>query len=332
MKSLLADLLEGKNLDRDSARLLFERLADPKVDPVPKGAALTLLRQRGETAEELTGMVLGMLDATVAVEGLPVGLVDTCGTGGDQAGTVNISTAVALVVAGAGLPVAKHGNRSISSKCGSADLLEQLDVPIDLDAAGVSRSIERNNFAFLFAPHFHPAMKQIMPVRLALGFPTLFNLVGPLTNPARPDFQLIGVRDRSLLKRLGRVVQLRGGRALLVHGADGLDEATCHGPFLSVDTHDPDLTVRERSAEEFGLPPCRLEDLRGGAPEQNAQAIRDLLEGQTGPVRDTVVLNAAMLLVLAGKAATEHEAAELAAKAIDSGKAARVAAGAAEKG
>lgn len=332
MKQILEDLLTGRSLSRLQTRHLFDRLADPDEDPVRKGAVLALLGSRGETGEELSGIVDGMIEAAESIPDLPKGIVDTCGTGGDMVGTVNISTAVAFVCAGAGLPVAKHGNRSISSQCGSADVLEQFGIPIGLGARGVADSLSRNNFAFLFAPHFHTAMKAIMPVRQALGIPTLFNLVGPLTNPAKPDFQLIGVRTRSLLRRLGQVVQLRGGRVLLVHGADGLDEATCHGPFLTVDSEDPDLVIRERSAGDFGLRSCRLEQLLGGSPEINTGIIRRLLDGEIGPVRDTVILNSALLIKLAGKAATDHEAVSIATDAIDSGRAAGVAAGAAKEG
>jgi anthranilate phosphoribosyltransferase len=286
---------------------------------------LVALRMKGETVDEIVGFARAMRAAAAKVElnGMdPAALVDTCGTGGDGLHSFNISTASAFVVAGAGAAVAKHGNRSISSRCGSADVLEALGARVTLQPAQVARSIEAVGIGFLFAPLIHPAMKHAQPARAELKMRTVFNLLGPLTNPAGAGSQVVGVFDRDLVPLLADALARLGvRRAFVVHGDDGLDEITTTGPTTAREVAGGKVIEHRFKPEDFGIEPARPGDLSGGDAEACAQILRSVLEGEKGPRRDIVVVNAAAALVAAGRAAGFREGAALAAESIDSGRA-----------
>ncbi|MBX3459490.1 MAG: anthranilate phosphoribosyltransferase [Planctomycetes bacterium] len=314
----LERLASNQHLDAESAQALLGQLLDASTPEPLIAGILTALRTKGESGEELLGITRALLDVAAPVVGVPAGAIDTCGTGGDGAQTFNISTAAALVVTACSVPVVKHGNRSVTSRSGSADVIEALGLPFAKPAEPLADA----RFAFLFAPQFHPALKRIGPVRKALGIRTVFNLVGPLANPARPDFQLMGVASRERLPDVARALQGLGRkRAFVVHGEPGLDEATPAGRFTVVDVRPDTITAADFTAADFGLAACGVSDLRGGDATENAAIIQQVFNGNTGPRRDVVVLNAALALLLAGKAATPAQAAALAANAIDSGAA-----------
>lgn len=286
------------------------------------GGFLMALRTKGETVDELEGLARTMLAFANPVEhSLPL-VVDTCGTGGDRSGTFNISTVSAIVVAAAGVPVAKHGNRAASSHCGSADLLEALGVKIDLDAEGVTRCLADAGIAFMFAPAFHPAMAHAMPVRRDLRVATAFNFLGPLTNPARPGAQVVGVSDERMLPLMAEVLARRGSRAKLFRGEDGLDELTTTGLSTVFDVRDGDVRERHLDPADLGLAPASAEDLKGGDAAESAAIARDILAGAKGPRRDVVLLNAGAALEVASAAATLQDGMGAAAAAIDDGRAA----------
>ncbi|MEZ5992061.1 MAG: anthranilate phosphoribosyltransferase [Planctomycetota bacterium] len=316
---LLELLASGQDLDATQAHALMAYLLDESTPEALIAGTLAALRTKGEAGEELLGITRALLGVARTLSDVPEGAVDTCGTGGDGSGTFNISTAAALLVASLGVPVMKHGNRSVTSRSGSADVIEALGVPFTEPEASVGK------FAFLFAPQFHPALKHIGPIRRALGIRTVFNLVGPLANPARPDFQLVGVAVRERLPDVARALQGLGRkRAFVVHGEPGLDEATPVDRFTVVDVQSDSITAADFTAADFGIAPCELSDLQGGSADDNARIIENVLTGQTGPKRDVVVLNAALTLLLIGKAKSPVQAAEFAADAIDSGATARL--------
>ena len=293
--SLLAALLRGDHLSSaDTAWVMGEVMAGDATPAQVAGFAVAL-RAKGETADEVAGLVEVMLAEAAEVE--VVGrVVDTCGTGGDRSNTVNLSTMAALVVAGAGVPVVKHGNRAASSACGSADLLEALGVVVDLPPAAVGPCVSRAGIAFCFAPVFHPGMRHAAVARRDLGVPTVFNVLGPLTNPARPAAQAVGVSDRRLAPVMAGVLAARGTSALVFRGDDGLDELTTTGP--STVWVVADGTVHEEAFDPaaLGIPPAALAQLRGADAGYNADVARALLAGEPGPVRDAVLLNAAAAL------------------------------------
>ena len=311
---LLEQLTSGTHLDAESAQALMAALLDESTpEPVIAGV-LAALRTKGESGEELLGITRALLEAARPLTGIPAGAVDTCGTGGDGAGTFNISTAAALLVASLGVPVMKHGNRSVTSRSGSADVIEALGIPFTEPESATGK------FAFLFAPHFHPALKRFGPIRRALGIRTVFNLVGPLANPARPDFQLVGVATRERLPDIARALQGLGRkRAFVVHGEPWLDEATPAGRFTVIDVQPDAITAADYTAADFGLEVCDLDDLKGGDANQNACIIEAVFAGEAGPKRDVVILNAALTLLLLGRARTPLESAELAGSALDDG-------------
>lgn len=313
----LEHLANGNHLTVEAAEALARMMLDESTPDAQIAGVLVALRTKGETGEELLGITRALLAVAGKVTGIPAGAVDTCGTGGDNAGTFNISTAAALLVAACGVPVVKHGNRSITSRSGSADVIEALGLAFTQPGAFLDP-----RFSFLFAPHFHTALKRIGPVRKALGIRTVFNLVGPLANPAQPEFQLVGVAARERLADVARALQGLGRkRAFVVHGEPGLDEATPAGRFTVIDVRPESITALDYTAADFGLPPCSLVDLRGGEAAENALTIESILDGEPGPCRDTVVLNAALALLLTGRANIAVEAAQLAADALDSGEA-----------
>ncbi|MFC1548118.1 anthranilate phosphoribosyltransferase, partial [Candidatus Neomarinimicrobiota bacterium] len=280
---------------------------------------------KGETASEIAGFAQAMREKMIKVP-LGTDAIDLCGTGGDAKGTFNISTIASFVVAGAGVPVAKHGNRSITSSCGSADLLAALGVDIHLPPEKVAKAIEKVGLGFMFAPSLHPAMKHVMPARKALGIRTIFNILGPLTNPAGTNRQLLGIFDGTLTETMAKVLKKLGSReAMLVHGEDGLDELTTTSS--SKVSHLLRTGVIKSSIlnpRSLGLPMATLEDLKGGTAEENATIAIDILQGESGPKRDVVVLNAAAGLVVGGAATDLKDGIQLAGESIDSGRARKV--------
>jgi anthranilate phosphoribosyltransferase len=317
---ILTRLVARETLTADEAADAMHAIMSGDATPGQIGGFLMALRTKGETADELEGFARTALGFANPVRpAVPV--VDTCGTGGDRSGTFNISTVAALVVAGAGVAVAKHGNRAASSHCGSADLLEALGVKIDLDAAGVERCLAEAGIGFMFAPVFHPAAGNATPVRRELRVPTVFNFLGPLTNPARPHAQVVGVSDARMLPLMAEVLARRGVRAKLFRGEDGLDELTTTGLSTVYDVRDGQVREGHLDPSELGLARARPEDLQGGDAAASAAIARSILAGETGPRRDVVLLNAGAALEIAGAAATLPEGMARAAEAIDAGAA-----------
>jgi len=321
LKPLIAALADGATLSQAQAEEAFEIIMSGGATASQMGGFLMALRVRGETVDEITGAARVMRAKVLPVKA-PAGAIDTCGTGGDAQGTYNISTAAALVVAGAGVPVAKHGNRALSSKSGSADVLSALGVNLDCDMALVERALLHNNIGFLMAPRHHAAMKHVGPTRVELGTRTIFNLLGPLSNPAGAARQLIGVYHRQWVRPVAEVLaQLGSERAWVVHGSDGLDEITTTGATYVAELKGGRVTTFDILPEDVGLKRAMPADLKGGDPETNARAIRELLDGKAGAYRDIVVLNAGAALLVAGKAADLKAAIAIASATIDQGKA-----------
>ncbi len=326
---VLGRLWSGGDLSRGEAALTLSEILAGRANASQIASFLTALRIKGETVEEMSGLVSAMFDAA---EPLVVGgdLIDTCGTGGDKTGTINVSTLAALVVAGAGSRVCKHGNRAASSAAGSADVLEALGVAIDLDSAGVARCIEEAGMGFCFAQRFHPAMRHVGPVRKDLGVATVFNFMGPLANPARARYQVVGVSDPGMAERMIAVLGANGcKRAMVVYGHDGLDElsTTSTSTVLDLvpgDGAGVDVRTYEVDPSSLGLKKVELRDLRGGDARVNADLACRVLDGDRGPHREVVALNAAAALMVGGKAADLPEGLALAAAAIDDGSAAEV--------
>jgi anthranilate phosphoribosyltransferase len=321
MRSALERLVAGADLDHATARRVMDTIMDGSATSAQIGALLAALRAKGETAEEITGMVESMRDHATPVT-LPMDAVDTCGTGGDGAQTFNISSAAALVTAGAGCPVAKHGNRAASSRCGSADVFEALGVVISLPPEGVLRCIEDAGIGFFFAPAYHPALRHAAQARRELGIRTVFNVLGPLANPARVRHQALGVGDAALAPIMAEVLRQLGlHRALVFTGPDGLDELGIAGPSQCYDVTPGGVREFALDPRELGFEPAPLSALRGGDAPDNAARVCAILEGELGPARDVVVLNAAAAIVAAGAASDFPEAAERARESIDSGRA-----------
>ena len=326
-------LVDHRDLTRIEAAAAMEAIMSGAATNAQIAAFLTALRMKGETVEELIGFAQVMRqkavhvrtrgEETAALTGTDREmLIDTCGTGGDAAGTFNVSTATAFVVAGAGLRVAKHGNRSVSSLCGSADVVETLGINLDLTPAKVARCIDEVGIGFLYAPLLHTAMKHVMAARREMGIRTVFNMLGPLTNPAAANAQVIGVYAAALTEPLARVLaELGTVRAFVVHGADGLDEISNTGDSRVSEVREGVVRTVTLRPEDFGLARASIADLQGGDREQNAQIIRGILDGEAGPKRDIVLMNAAAALVAGGRARDLKEGAGLAAKSIDSGAA-----------
>jgi anthranilate phosphoribosyltransferase len=321
-KPLLAKLVDGRVLSDTEAHAFFAACLRGEPTPAQVAAAVTALRIRGETVGEIAAFAAAMREAALTLEH-PYEAIDTCGTGGDGQHTYNISTAAALVLAGAGLKVAKHGNRALSSKSGSSDVLAALGVNLAATPAQQRRALDQAGIAFLFAPAYHGAMRHVGPVRAELGFRTVFNLLGPLSNPAGARRQVMGVYDPRLLEPLAEVLgRLGAKRAWTVHG-QGLDELTTTGPTEVAEWKDGAVRRFTVAPEDAGLPRADIAAIRGGDAEENAAALRALLAGQTGAYRDVVLLNAAAALVVSDKAADLAEGAAQAATVIDEGRAAR---------
>lgn len=317
----LSRLSDHEALGPDESAEAMRRIMAGEASPGQIGGLLMALRTKGETADEVEGLARTMLELANPVRpSVPV--VDVVGTGGDRSGTFNISTVAAIVVAGAGVAVAKHGNRAASSHCGSADVLEALGVRIDLDASGVERCLADAGIAFLFAPVFHPAMAHAGPVRRELRVPTVFNFLGPLTNPARPFAQAVGCSDGSMLPLMAEVLARRGTRAVLFRGDDGLDELSTTGPSTVFEVRDGRATEGRIDPADLGFDRAAVDELRGGDADASAAIVRGVLAGESGPRRDVVLLNAAAALEIAGRAQSLAEGIGLAAESIDSGSAA----------
>jgi anthranilate phosphoribosyltransferase len=319
-KPLLAKLADGATLTDDDAERFFAAALRGEPTPAQVAAAVTAMRMRGETVGEITACARAMRRAAITLRH-PYQVIDVCGTGGDGSHTFNISTAVALVAAGAGLKVAKHGNRAISSRSGGADVLTALGVNIAANLEQQRRALEDAGVCFLFAPAHHGAMRHVLPIRQELGFRTVFNLLGPLSNPAGAQRQLLGVYDSRWVEPVARVLGALGTeRAWVVHG-EGLDEMTTTGTTRVAEWRDGGVRLFNITPEAVGLPRAALADLTGGDPAANAEALRALLAGEAGAYRDIVLLNAAAALLVADRVETLREGVDLAAAAIDAGRA-----------
>lgn len=323
IQEYIGQVAEGESLSQSEAReastLVFE-----EATPAQIGGLLTGLRAKGETEAEIAGLAEGMraVARTISPDRTPI--VDTCGTGGDGYDTINVSTAAAIVVSGAGVPVAKHGNYSVSSSSGSADVLDAVGVEIDADPAAVQRAIERDGIGFMLAPVFHPAMKAVIGPRRELGMRTVFNILGPLTNPAGADAQVIGVYDAALVPVMAdALAKMEVQRALVVHGA-GLDEIALHGESIVAEVSGSTTTEYTISPSEMGLDAAPVEAIEGGSPTENAEALRDIVAGRaSGAPRDIVLANAGAAIYVAGETESIREGVELARESLTSGAAAR---------
>ena len=320
-KGLIAKVASGASLSRDEAAHAFDQMMSGEATPSQMGGLLMALRVRGETVDEITGAVPAMRAKMLKVSA-PPGAIDVVGTGGDASGSFNISTCAAFIVAGAGVPVAKHGNRALSSRSGAADVLAALGVKIELGAAQVGDCIDKAGIGFMFAPAHHPAMKNVGPTRVELGTRTIFNLLGPLSNPAGVKRQMIGVFARHWIEPMAQVLRNLGSECVWVaHGSDGLDEITTSGPTSIAALENGQIRVFELAPEDVGLKKAGPEALRGGDAETNATALMAVLQGTKGPFRDVAILNAAAALAVAGKANDLKDGVAMAAKSIDSGAA-----------
>jgi anthranilate phosphoribosyltransferase len=325
LRAALARLVEGSSLAEGDAHDALVALTAAEVPPALAGALLAALRTKGVNADELRGFARGMR-ALARRPALPdVGpLVDIVGTGGDASHSFNLSTGTALLAVAAGAKVAKHGNRSVSSRSGSADVLERLGLRLPLDEVAAGECLAATGFTFLFAPHYHPAMKAIAPVRAALGIRTVFNILGPLTNPAEPPFHVIGAYSTDAARLMaGTLAGMPIGRAFVVHGDPGWDEPTPVGPFLLCDVRDGRSLEQTRSAADYGLPSCTADALRGGDADHNAAALRAVFEGRDrGAHRDALLMGTSLALEVAGLATGPRDGVARAAAAIDTGRAA----------
>ena len=320
-KALIGKVATGASLSREEAAGAFDRMMSGEATPSQMGGLLMALRVRGETVDEITGAVTTMRAKMLGVQA-PPDAVDVVGTGGDASGSFNISTCAAFIVAGAGVPVAKHGNRALSSKSGAADVLSALGVNIELAGEKVGRCIRDAGIGFMFAPAHHPAMKNVGPTRVELGTRTIFNLLGPLSNPASVKRQMIGAFSRQWIEPMAQVLQNLGSESIwVVHGSDGLDEITTTSATSVAALEKGKIRTFEITPEDVGLPRVKPEALRGGDAEHNARALLDVLKGKRNAFRDVAMLNAAAALVVAGKAEDLKEGASLAVRAIDSGEA-----------
>ncbi len=323
-KHHIARIAAGERLSVADARAAFSVMMSGDATPAQMGAFLMGLRVRGETVDEITGGAMAMREKALKVAAPPEA-IDTCGTGGDSSGTYNVSTASALVVAACGVPVAKHGNRALSSRCGSADVLTALGVNIDADMALVERCIAEAGIGFLMAPRHHGAMRHVAGPRIELGTRTVFNLLGPLSNPAGATRQLIGIFAEAWIEPLAEVLRALGSRHVwVVHGNDGLDEITTTGPTAVAELKDGAVRRFDLSPADFGVTAAAPESLKGGDAETNALALNAVLDGHEGAFRDIVLVNSAAALIVAGKAGDVREGVAMAAKVLDAGEARKV--------
>jgi anthranilate phosphoribosyltransferase len=328
LKSALARFISQDDLEESEAYGLFSDLVAPSADPVLIGAVLATLEAKGASPEEVRGLARAMRALALKPEIPPGGpIADIVGTGGDGSMSLNLSTGAALLAAAAGVRIAKHGNRSASSRSGSADVLERLGLNLPLDPKQSGRCLADTGFTFYFAPHYHPALARLAPIRKALGVRTVFNMLGPLANPAAPGFALVGAWSRSAARLMAEAfAQMSIERIFVVAGDNGWDEPTPAAPFTLFDVRRGEVREERRTHRHFDLPSCRAEELAGGEPQENAARLRAILEGceQSGGARSAIVMGAALLFEAMGLAATPREAAERAASAIDDGRAARL--------
>ena len=321
IREAIEKLIRGADLTQEEAAQVMEEIMTGEATPAQFGAFVIGLRLKGETVDEMTGLATVMRDKSLKVD-FSGPSVDTCGTGGDDSGTFNISTTAAFVVAGAGIAVAKHGNRAMTSKSGSADVLEKQGVKIDLGPEGVKRCMEEVGIGFMFAPRFHPAMKFAVQPRREIGVRTVFNILGPLTNPAGAEAQVLGVPTDSVGEKMVQVLQRLGSeRAIVVHAEDGLDEISLNSNTSVWELRDRSIKHYKIGPDDLGLAPASLESLAGGSVEENADTMTEVLRGSSGPRRDVVVANAAGGIVAGGKAANLREGVQIAQESIDSGRA-----------
>lgn len=322
LKTIIAKVATGASLTRDEAANAFDRMMSGEATPSQMGAMLMGLRVRGETVDEITGAVSAMRAKMLRVTA-PSNAVDIVGTGGDGSGSVNVSTCASFIVAGAGVPVAKHGNRALSSKSGAADVLAALGVKIDLTPDQVSRCVKETGIGFMFAPAHHPAMKNVGPTRVELATRTIFNLLGPLSNPAGVTRQMVGVFSRQWVQPLAQVLKNLGADSIwVVHGSDGLDEITLTGPTFVAALEGGNIRTFEITPDDAGLPRASGDALKGGDADANAVALKGVLDGKPSAYRDVALLNAAAALIVAGRAKDLKEGVAIGAKALDSGAAA----------
>lgn len=322
IKEMLNKVVKRENMSFTEAKLVMEQVMEGGATPAQIGSLLTALRMKGETVEEIAGCAQAMRAKASTINSKYSTLIDTCGTGGDGSGTFNISTTVALVVAGAGLPVAKHGNRSVSSKSGSADLLEALGVKIDLSPPEVEAVLNEIGIGFLYAPVFHQAMKYAIAPRREVGIRSIFNILGPLTNPACATVQVLGVYEPGLTETMAQVLERLGVEtAYVVHGAGGLDEISTLGPTKISCLRQGAVKTYTVNPEEYGFSRVQLEDIQGGEAKQNAQITRKILAGQKGPYRDIVLLNGALTFMAGGLATDIPAGIRIAEETLDSGRA-----------
>jgi anthranilate phosphoribosyltransferase len=323
-RQILEQLLAQQNMSEEQAAALLHQLTAPDLSPVMAGALLAALRAKGVTAGEVRGFA-GAMRSLAVKPALPEGIdaIDIVGTGGDGSGSLNLSTGAALLAAACGLPVVKHGNRSISSRCGSADLIEAIGFTLPLDENRAAECFVATGFTFLFAPYFHPSMKALAPIRAALGVRTVFNLLGPLTNPAAPRYLLVGAYDAPTAELMaGTLAGMRIERGWVVHGASGWDEATPIGSFVAFDVQNDQVTRHEINPEEFGIARCSPRQLAGGDAKTNIKALIDVFEGRDiGPHLDTLVLQCGLALMISGRAQSIAGGIALARAVVDSGKA-----------
>jgi anthranilate phosphoribosyltransferase len=322
LKSIIGKVATGATLSREEAASIFDRMMSGEATPSQLGGLLMAFRVRGETVEEITGAVSAMRAKMLRVAA-PPDAIDVVGTGGDGSGSVNVSTCAAFIVAGAGVPVAKHGNRALSSRSGAADVLSSLGVRIDISPQQVSRCVKEAGIGFMFAPAHHPAMKNVNPTRVELATRTIFNLLGPLSNPAGVTRQMVGVFSKQWVQPLAQVLKNLGSESVwVVHGSDGLDEITLTGPTFVAALEEGEIRTFEVSPDEVGLKRVAGEALKGGDAAANAFALRNVLEGKAGPYRDVALLNAGAAMIVAGRARDLKEGVALAAKSVDGGAAA----------
>jgi len=322
LKSIIGKVATGATLSREEAAAAFDSMMSGEATPSQMGGLLMALRVRGETVDEITGAVSAMRGKMLRVTA-PADAVDVVGTGGDGSGSVNVSTCASFIVAGAGVPVAKHGNRALSSRSGAADVLASLGVKIDLTPDQVGRCVAEAGIGFMFAPAHHPAMKNVGPTRVELATRTIFNLLGPLSNPAGVKRQMVGVFSRHWVQPLAQVLKNLGSESVwVVHGSDGLDEITLTGPSFVASLDHGKITTFEVTPEDAGLTCCSGDALRGGDADANAGALSSVLNGKPSPYRDVALLNAAATLIVAGRAGNLKEGVAIGAKSLDSGAAA----------
>ena len=321
LKAIIGKVATGAALSRDEAAAAFDRMMSGEATPSQMGALLMGLRVRGETVEEITGAVSAMRSKMLTVKA-PADAVDIVGTGGDGSGSVNVSTCASFILAGTGVPVAKHGNRALSSKSGAADALAALGVNINITPDDVSRCIAEAGIGFMFAPTHHPAMKNVGPTRVELATRTIFNLLGPLSNPAGVKRQMVGVFSKHWVQPLAQVLKNLGAESVwVVHGSDGLDEITLTGPTHVAALENGNIRTFDVTPEDAGLPRATAAELKGGDAQANANALRDVLEGKQNAYRNVALINAAAALVVAGKAKDIKEGVALGTKALDTGAA-----------